>query len=340
MKFISIVMLAVFVGFMMFFVGAIGGRILFRQHFAESFPHVQGTVLSSVVAKSYGSKGRIYYHPRISYRYSANGMEYIGNRYRYDGHPTDSAAAWAIVSSHPPGSEVDVYYNPRDPADALLSPGVDVSDMGLFLFLTAMFLFPMWAVLNNMSQADLPWGQTKAAGGVKLITDMLITRLRLPRYRPLPIAVLAACILTLLSAAVVALKLLSMRPWVEGELSVGIIIIVGVAVYAWQYLDVHSGKRDLIIDEGARTVQLPLTYGRREQSPISFSQIRSVFLNKVRHQTKGGVYYTYQVTLEITDSPQQKLIVLNLARAESLAAWLREKLGVATPTPASNPIEP
>lgn len=82
-----------------------------------------------------------------------------------------------------------------------------------------------------------------------------------------------------------------------------------------------------MIDEGARTVLLPLTYGRREQSPISFSQVRSVVIDKVRHQTKNGVYYTYMVALDMTDNSEQKLIDLNQTRAASLASWLKAKFG-------------
>lgn len=328
MKFLSTAFLAVVAGIMLFFAAAYGDRVLLSQHRAESFPHVQGTVLSSLVTTTRGSKGRILFHPSISYRYTVDGVEYIANRYRYDGHPTDSSSAYVIVTGHAPGSAVDVYYNPNEPGDALLSPGVDVPDMNLFLFLTAMALFTMWATLTNMNQTGWPWDQTKVAGGVKVITDMLITRLRLPRYQPMPVAVFAASIVVLLSAIVVAFKLLSLSPWTAGEWSLAIAGVVGLAVYVWQYMDIHSGKRDLVIDEGARSVQLPLTYGRRERTPISYSQIRSVFLNKIMHQTKSGVYYTYIVTLEITDNPEQKLTVLNLARAESLATWLREKLGV------------
>ncbi|HUA64494.1 MAG TPA: DUF3592 domain-containing protein [Alphaproteobacteria bacterium] len=329
MKFFSVVILALFLAVLAFFVTAFGYRLLLRQHLAESFPHVQGTVISSQVTITHSSRGGVSYHVHIAYRYSVDGVKYIGYRYRYDGHPNDSSSANTIVNSHPPGSVVDVFYNPDDPTDVLLSPGVDVTDVALSYFMTGIVLFPLWAILNNLRQTDLPWGRAKAAGGLKLITDMLTTRLRLPRYQPLSLALLTTSILTLLSAAAIALGLLAMPPWPAGELSLAIVIIGGAGVYVWQYMDVHSGKRDLVIDEATRTVQLPLTYGRREQLPISFSQIRSVFLNKVRHQTKSGVYYTYMVTLRITGSPEQKLINLNLARAESLAAWLRQKLGIA-----------
>ncbi len=333
MKMISTVVLALVVAFVTYVAGFYCLRLVLRQHLAESFPHIQGRVLSSEVTVTHGSKGGVSYHVRIAYRYTVNGVEYVCYRYRYDGHPNDSFSANAIVSSHPTGSTLDVYYDPHDPANSLLAPGVDVLDVGMSLFIIGIILCLFWVLLSNMSMADWPWARNKTAGGLKLISELLITRVRLPRVQPLPVAILATCILVLLSAAVVGFKLLSVPPWAAGESSLVIAIIVGVAVYVWQYLDVHSGRRDLVIDEGARTVQLPLTYGRREQAPISFSQIRAVFLNKIRHQTKSGAYYTYMVTLEMRQGPEQKLINLSLARAQSLAPWLREKLGVAASQP-------
>jgi hypothetical protein len=62
-------------------------------------------------------------------------------------------------------------------------------------------------------------------------------------------------------------------------------------------------------------------------------------LNKVRHQSKSGAYYTYIVTLEMKDGILESLINLNEARAESLAAWLNEKFGLNAIAPVLNPDE-
>jgi len=72
-----------------------------------------------------------------------------------------------------------------------------------------------------------------------------------------------------------------------------------------------------VIDEAARTFQLPLTYKRSEQMQMSFSQVRSVLLNKVRHSSKGGSYYTYLVTLELKDNSREKLVELGHKRGVS-----------------------
>ncbi|HEY1786833.1 MAG TPA: DUF3592 domain-containing protein [Verrucomicrobiae bacterium] len=330
MKLFFIVLLAVLIGALSYFVVFYSVRGTVLQHVAESYPHVQGTVLSSQVTITHGSKGRVYYHPRIDYRYTVGDSEYTGSRYRYDDQPTGSGSAYAIVNSHPPGSAVDVYYNPADPTDTVISPGVVQQDMLLSFLILAAILF-LWSFLLKWAQQQpgLPWTGSEATGGVVVITDMLLTRLRLPRYPPVFIALVTTAILMLSAAAVTGTGLLTTPLWATGECALAIALIGGAAVYAWLWMDVHSGKRDLVIDEGARTVQLPLTYGRREQAPVSFSQIQFVLLNRITHRTKNGYYYTCMVTLEMADDSQQKLIDLKPALGESLGTWLREKLGLA-----------
>src|SRR5215469_13948412 len=189
MKIFIVVLVTVAFAALSYFLGLVTIRGPVRQHFAESFPHVQGTVVTSQMTKTYGSKGRVYYHPNITYRYTVDGVELGGYRYRYDGHPTGYAAAYGIVNGHPPGSAVDVYYNPNDKTDALLSPGVDREDMVTGFFM-AVILIILWLLpVKCGQQPGLPWTGPEETGGARMLTDMLVTRLRMPRYPPLSVAV-------------------------------------------------------------------------------------------------------------------------------------------------------
>lgn len=329
MKIFPLILFGVFFIFFGWIVVVRGVLVLLHQHASESFPHVQGTVLYSEVITTHGSKGRVYYHPHIAYQYRVDGMDYRGGRYRYDGHPSDYSSAHEIVAEHPSGSVVNVYYNPQDPTDTVLSTAVDAGDVGLLFFMTPMTLVFLWLFSKAGAQIDWPSNGSPKIGGVKIMTDMMVTRVRLPRYRPLSVTLLVAAILFIIGGILVQSGLTHLPPWVAGQFCLAGVVLGGCAIYAWQFMNVHSGKQDLVIDEGSRTIQLPLNYKRRERTSISFSQVRSVLLNKVRHQTKSGVYYTYMVTLDMTDNTQQKLIDLNQTRAESLGAWLREKLGLS-----------
>jgi hypothetical protein len=328
MKIFPLILLAAVAGFFGWFVVVFSLSALLKQHEAESFPHVQGEVLSSQVTTTRGSKGHINYHPSIRYRYDMDGQEYTGWRYRYDGHPTDSDSANEIVSAHPAGSAIDVYYRPGYPEDCLLCPGVDQPDVGMFFFLAAIIMFFLWLIIAKGGKEIIwPWEGTLVAGGVNIITEMMVVRVRLPRYQPLSMGLITMVILCAVAAGLALFAFPSISPWTVWQCSITGILLGGAAVYGWQFLNIRSGKQDLVIDEGARTIQLPLTYGRREQNPISFSQVRSVVIDKVRHQTKNGVYYTYMVALDMTDNSEQKLIDLNQTRAGSLASWLKGKFG-------------
>jgi len=332
--FIVIIVGALFVGmFWLFDVRSI--EALWQQHEAESFPHTQGRVFSSEVTITHGSKGSIHYHVYITYNYVVNGQEYHGGRYRYDGHPGNQGEANAIVASHPAGTAIDVYYNPQDPADSVLSTAVDAQDVYILFLFTPLSLFILWPLA--ISFQNMGWGGSPAGGGVKLISEMMVTRARLPRFWPIMLGLPVLCGLSLLAGILMATGVLSGPPLMMGGWLLPCVLLGGAAAYGWQYWKIHSGRQDLVIDEGAQTILLPLTYKRRAQTPVSFSEIQAVALKKVRHQTKSGVYYSYMVTLEMKDGSVQNLINLNQARAEAFAAWLKEKFGLTGDTPVLNP---
>lgn len=323
-KILSAILMAAMFVFMVWIFDVRPVEALRQQHQAESYLKAQGKVMSSEVTVTHGSKSGYHYHVYISYRYVVGGHTYDGDRYRYDGHPDKEELVNDIVSEHRRGSDVDVFYNPRDPSDSVLSKGVDSEDV-YFLFLTTPFCLPFLWILATVVREINPGGP-RVAGGVKLISEMMVTRVRLPRIQPLVMALPALAGLSFAAAILMANGVFSGPPLVVGGWMLADVLLGGAVAYGWQYCKIHSGLQDLLIDEGARTIQLPLTYGRRTRTPEPFSQIKEVFLKKVRHQRKGGVYYTYLVTLELKDGSAHSLIDLNEARAEAFAAWLKEKL--------------
>jgi hypothetical protein len=324
MKIFSILVLVVVIGFL-------GWGVLYlteatvRQHDSESFPHVTGIVESSHVTTTHTSKGGTRYHVHISYHYSVDGVNYISYRYRYDGHPTDGESANAIVNSHQSGTVVEVYYNPQNPRDTVLSTGVDRLDVSMPLFVGGVGFFMLSALRNPLRQQFA--GRNAVAGGVKIISEMMITRVRLPRYEPILLATWVAAGLSGLGALLIAINALQ-PPWLAGQLCLMAILLGATLVYAMQYRKLNSGCQDLVLDESGRILQLPLTYKRREQKHLSFTKVQSVMLSKVHHNSRGGGYDTFLVTLGLKDDTREKLVDLNKERAEAFATWLREKLGL------------
>jgi hypothetical protein len=101
-----------------------------------------------------------------------------------------------------------------------------------------------------------------------------------------------------------------------------ITIGAGALVYFRHYRRIASGIQDLVIDESARTVELPLTYKRRERRRLAFSDIEAV---SVEHGRYGVT--TYTPMLRLRDGSSERLTDLDRDRVESFVAWLWEKLG-------------
>jgi hypothetical protein len=106
-----------------------------RQLRALQFPTARGTVLSSRVIEERHEETGVRHDVRVEYEYTVAGERHIGHRFRYGSLNLGEGPARAIVQSLPPGAAVDVYYEPRQPAVALLRPGLDGADLFLALAL-------------------------------------------------------------------------------------------------------------------------------------------------------------------------------------------------------------
>jgi Protein of unknown function (DUF3592) len=326
-KIFCCIVFGAFIPLIAWFLYAHGVRFVMLQYRAQSFPKTEGHVLSVQIVSHRGSKGGISYHPAFLYTYEVNGQNYEGRRYRYDPCPADYVSVNQIVTAHPAGSAIEVYYNPDDPDDSVLSPLVITWDVSILFFFTPALLFFVFLFLKSIWDLDWPWRVKPVAGGVKIITEMMTTRARLPRYQPSWLALGTICISSIIAG--IAIDTSHTASPISAALFALLLIFAGSSlVYLWQFFRITSGIQDLVIDEGARTVELPLTYKRRERQPLPFSSIKSVFVEQVAHKTRGGVSYTYAPTLLLQDGSSQRLTDLSQNRAELFVAWLGEKLGL------------
>ena len=63
------------------------------------------------------------------YGFQIVGQNYEASRYRYDNYYYNREWAQKVLSDHPVGSPVEVFYNPKDFADAVLFVGLDKTDI-------------------------------------------------------------------------------------------------------------------------------------------------------------------------------------------------------------------
>jgi hypothetical protein len=328
-KIVACILAAVFVPVWFCYLASIPD--LMRQFQAQSFPKTEGRVLSVGILSiekfsQAASKREVYYHPAFSYQYEVNGKSYKGVRYRFDDFLFDYKSVNQVVMAHPAGSTVEVYYNPADPADAVLSPLVDVQDTSHTLLALPFLYISLFFLLKIGRGIDWPGRVKPVAGGVRIITEGLTTRVRLPCFQPGSLGLSTTCILSIIAGFVIPFICVS-SPVPAGLLAFLITIVAGASVYFRQYRRIASGIQDLVIDESARTVELPLTYKRRERRLLAFSDIKTVGLEK----RNGAI--TYAPTLQLQDGSSERLTDLDRENAESFVAWLWEKLGRPMPAP-------
>jgi hypothetical protein len=96
-----------------------------RAEASLNWPTTSGTVETSEVTSSF-TKGKTKYSPSVSYSYDVNGMRQTSNSIWASGGDSSTVKSvhQAVVDKYPVGSTVKVFYDPEDPAYAILEPGI------------------------------------------------------------------------------------------------------------------------------------------------------------------------------------------------------------------------
>jgi len=271
------------------------------------------------------------YSAVVKYQYFVAGKAYSGDRYRY-GLFDFTSAHW-IVSEHPAGKKVGVYYNPSNPADSLLRPGLEGSDLFGAMFVAPFNLVPLGIlVLIGRRTWSRCFGYRGA--GTKVRDDGFIVRVRLPPVPPSFYAAVAAGMLAFFGLFPL-LFFYGGPPPISVMYHVWPVILVSVpVVYVLAAWIQSRGAYDLAIDAIAGTVSLPCTRGRKRKVLLPLHEITAVEVRAVELPgSHGGFLSGYVPTLVLTDadgtSRAKALVQWNdPRRAEALAAWLRQRLRI------------
>ena len=117
-----------------------GGDLLYREWEKRSWPSVLGQVLSDRVTRSPGAKMR--FNAIVTYEYGIGGHRYVNDRRRGRwSQPTYNLQANAeyAIRDYKPDKPVLVFYDPKNPADTLLEPGLTLGN-AMIAILGIMFL--------------------------------------------------------------------------------------------------------------------------------------------------------------------------------------------------------
>jgi len=299
-----------------------------RQHLALRFSTTQCRIVQSEVGRGPMSRRGV----EIEYNYTVNGVDYTGHRFRYDDH--NASLEWdTTVVEHPRWSFQTVYYNPKNPADAVLEPGIDGCDLLLLLFTLPMNVLTciLWSAIVVRLREKF---RVRPAGGVRILRQPGQTRVSLAEtpaiaagfYGSAATAFIAAFPVVIASGFEPAFRVME-AVW-------GAVMAMGVAVALWQALRNRAGRYDLRIDLTAQTVTLPQTAGRRKPLTLARREISGVSMQRRHNKGPSGTRFTYLPALSrgASGAASQPIELITLGwseeKAQAFSQWLSQELGV------------
>jgi len=299
-----------------------------RQHLAMAYPSTMARIIQSEVGRGAVSRRGV----EMEYNYSVDGVNYTGHAYRYDDH--NMSLDWDVtVEDHPKWSAARVYYNPKDPSDALLEPGIDGGDLLLLLFAV-----PVLIITGTLWISALGWlserSRVRPAGGVKIVKQPSITCIALAEVSPIAAglyglaggAFFAAFPIVIYKGYVPSVTIMAWT-WVA-------VAATGIMAFLWCLVRNGSGIFDLSINHVTQMIVFPQTAGRHEPVTLPRHEVAAVSLQ--RRITKGpsGTHLSFLPAINRcgprTESQPLKLVTWgwSLERAEAFTKWLSQELDV------------
>jgi len=299
-----------------------------RQCQARAFAVTTGKIIQSQVGRgAIKSRG-----VDIAYRYTVGGTVYMGHRYRYD---EDNGAFdyTATARSFPPFATRAVYYNPANPADAVLKPGMDGCDLLLVLFGLPFNIATVALWIAVFRSRRVP-RRIAPAGGVRIIQSPGFMRVQLTGFSPLTAGFFGVAV----AAIAAVFPIVSLDGFTPGlelmTIVLGLVAAAGLAAFLWAARRRRSGHYDLRIDDATQTLTLPQTGGRTAPLTIPRREITAVSMQRRVSKTLSGNYISYVPALDRAapgSAPRPVQLVTwgwTEGKARAFAEWLGGQLGV------------
>lgn len=130
---------------------ALCGRALYRQWSSRQWPQVPGTILNAAIEHDAGNQR---YGIAVEYAYRVGGAALQGARLGFGPAPTfpSREAAASCLQAYRPGQTQPVFVDPRNPAQAVLHPGMS----GWSLLPLAIACVPLYLGFSLLVKAISP----------------------------------------------------------------------------------------------------------------------------------------------------------------------------------------
>jgi len=319
------------------FFDAMVAKGLYDSWRSTSFKPVEGRVVSSDVKVEHDSEGDSR-RAQIKYMYWYGGREFQAERLTYGMH--SSADSW--VDRYPANKSIQVYLDPANPSDAVLLPGLSMSDFFVPLFLMPfnIVMVGAWYMLLHLARRALT---PHAVVRPRVIHDGAITRYRLPEHKPLHSIAFAAIAISFGLVFAVGFPLLIFQ--IKWIVPAGwLVFFGGVALVAWRTLTpLWRGDRDLAIDELRGRVSLPQTFGRTQPQELKRSSLYAVETEVVIGKDSDGDDTTERYTVLRFADDAGKLQAARIIKwdteemADQFSTWLRDELKIKPMTIEAEP---
>jgi hypothetical protein len=133
-------------------IGAVLYSVQFRQGLradaSKKWPRAPGTVIASVLEKLPGHRWR--YRAVLQYSYRVAGKDYQASSIFWGGNEGREKHMTSVVETYPAGSNVRVFYDPKNPTEAVLDPIQNTASRQLVLYALAMVTLGLFTVTGGV----------------------------------------------------------------------------------------------------------------------------------------------------------------------------------------------
>jgi uncharacterized protein DUF3592 len=133
-------------------IGVVLYIVLFRQGLradaSKKWPRASGTVIASVLEKSPEHKRR--YRAALQYSYRVGGKDFQSTRIFWGGNEGREKHMASVVETYPAGGKVRVFYDPKNPAEAVLDPIQNTGSRQVVLYALAMITLGLFAFTGGV----------------------------------------------------------------------------------------------------------------------------------------------------------------------------------------------